>query len=85
MTTVLSTRGELAIPSELREQDHLKAGDDFQVERIGPGRYILEKVGLGNRHARLGTADDGLPIFVVPADAPTITSDLIKRLDVETP
>lgn len=31
MTTVLSQKGQIVLPSALRQQLHLKAGDDFEV------------------------------------------------------
>lgn len=31
MTTVLSQKGQVVLPGAVREQMHLKAGDDFEV------------------------------------------------------
>src|SRR5439155_1271680 len=50
MTTTLSTQGEVAIPDEFREADHLKPGDNFEMRRTAPGRYVLEKLGRREDH-----------------------------------
>ena len=32
------------MPAELREQDHLRPGQKFEVERLQSGHYLLKKV-----------------------------------------
>lgn len=44
MRTKLSSKGQLVLPAELRNQDHLQAGQEFEVERIDAGSYRLTAV-----------------------------------------
>ena len=39
--TTMSTKGQVVLPAELRELDHLRPGEEFEVERLGPGDYRL--------------------------------------------
>ena len=41
MRTTVSTKGQIVLPAELRRQDEIGAGEEFEVERIGPGDYRL--------------------------------------------
>ena len=41
MNTTLSTRGQLVLPAEIRRQDNLRPGQEFEVERIDRGEYRL--------------------------------------------
>jgi AbrB family looped-hinge helix DNA binding protein len=41
MKTVVSSKGQVVLPAELRQQDAIEAGQEFDVERIGPGEYRL--------------------------------------------
>ena len=41
MKTVLSTRGQIVIPAELRHQDKLEPGQSFAIERVDRGEYRL--------------------------------------------
>ncbi|MFM8364370.1 MAG: AbrB/MazE/SpoVT family DNA-binding domain-containing protein [Verrucomicrobiota bacterium] len=43
MTTLLSTKGQLVLPSPLREMDRLHAGEAFEVERLDSGKYLLTR------------------------------------------
>src|SRR3954463_4061171 len=44
MKTTVSSKGQIVLPAELRRQDHIRPGQQFEVERIEPGRYLLKKV-----------------------------------------
>lgn len=44
MKTTVSTKGQIVLPAELRELDHIKSGQVFSVERIEPGEYRLTRV-----------------------------------------
>jgi AbrB family looped-hinge helix DNA binding protein len=39
--TTISTKGQLVIPSEIREQDGIEPGQQFDIERIDRGEYRL--------------------------------------------
>jgi len=39
--TTVSSKGQIVIPAELRQQDAIEAGQQFEVERIERGEYRL--------------------------------------------
>jgi len=41
MTTKLSTKGQIVLPAEIRRQDGIEAGQEFEIERIDRGEYRL--------------------------------------------
>jgi AbrB family looped-hinge helix DNA binding protein len=41
MKTTVSSRGQVVLPSEIRKQDGIEAGQVFEVERIDRGEYRL--------------------------------------------
>lgn len=41
MKTSVSTKGEIAIPAEIRQQDAIEPGQEFEIERIDRGEYRL--------------------------------------------
>jgi AbrB family looped-hinge helix DNA binding protein len=41
MTTKMSARGQIVLPAEIRQQDGLKPGQEFDVLRIDRGDYRL--------------------------------------------
>ncbi len=41
MTTTVSTKGQIILPAELRQQDGIEPGQQFEVERIDRGEYRL--------------------------------------------
>lgn len=41
MRTKISTKGQLVLPAELRRQDGIEPGEEFDIERTGPGEYRL--------------------------------------------
>ena len=43
MKTVVSSKGQIVLPAELRERDGIEAGQRFDVERLDAGRYLLTK------------------------------------------
>jgi AbrB family looped-hinge helix DNA binding protein len=43
MRTVLSSKGQIVLPAELRRQDQIRAGQEFDIERLGRGQYLLKK------------------------------------------
>ena len=44
MKTTISANGAIALPAGLREQDSIRPGDEFEVERIRAGHYLLKKL-----------------------------------------
>ena len=45
MKTVISTGGQLVLPAELRQRDGVAPGQEFEIDRLGPGVYRLERTG----------------------------------------
>jgi AbrB family looped-hinge helix DNA binding protein len=41
MKTRISSKGQIVLPAELREQDRIEAGQEFEVERLDRGEYRL--------------------------------------------
>jgi AbrB family looped-hinge helix DNA binding protein len=39
--TTVSSKGQIVLPAELRQQDHIEPGQEFEVERIDRGDYRL--------------------------------------------
>lgn len=44
MKTSVSTKGQLVLPAELRRQDEIEPGQEFEVERIDSGVYRLVRL-----------------------------------------
>lgn len=43
MKTQVSSKGRIVLPAEIRRQDGIEPGQEFEVERIGPGEYRLKR------------------------------------------
>jgi AbrB family looped-hinge helix DNA binding protein len=43
MKTTVSTKGQIILPAEFRQQDHIEPGQQFDVERIDRGEYRLKR------------------------------------------
>lgn len=41
MKTILSSKGQIVLPADLRRQDQVEAGQEFEIERLGRGEYRL--------------------------------------------
>lgn len=46
MKTTMSSKGQVVLPADIRELDGLLPGQQFEVERIQPGEYVLRKTAL---------------------------------------
>ena len=44
MKTKVSTKGQIVLPAEIRRQDDIRAGEEFEVERLDTGDYRLVRV-----------------------------------------
>jgi AbrB family looped-hinge helix DNA binding protein len=44
MKTSLSSKGQIVLPAELRAQDRIQPGQQFEVERVRTGEYLLRKI-----------------------------------------
>lgn len=52
MRTTISTKGQIIIPAEIRREDEIKSGQEFEIERLDRGEYLLIR--------RTGTRNQGL-------------------------
>lgn len=43
MVTTVSSKGQIVLPAELRRQDQIRPGQEFDVERIDQGEYVLRR------------------------------------------
>ena len=43
MNTVLSSKGQLVLPAELRQRDRIRTGQRFDIERLDAGQYLLKR------------------------------------------
>lgn len=54
MRTILSSKGQVVLPAELRQQDNITPGQQFSIERLEAGEYLLKKT---TASGRTGLAD----------------------------
>ena len=40
MNTVISTKGQIVLPAEIRREDDIRPGQQFEIERIDCGEYV---------------------------------------------
>jgi AbrB family looped-hinge helix DNA binding protein len=43
MKTTVSSKGQIVLPAEIRRQDRIQAGQEFEVERLDRGEYRLKR------------------------------------------
>jgi AbrB family looped-hinge helix DNA binding protein len=43
MKTTVSSKGQIVIPAEMREQDGIQPGQTFDIERVEAGEYRLKR------------------------------------------
>lgn len=41
MKTRVSTKGQIVLPAEIRRQDEIEEGQEFEIERLDRGEYRL--------------------------------------------
>jgi AbrB family looped-hinge helix DNA binding protein len=46
MKVTISANGRIVLPAELRRQDRIAAGQEFEIERLGPGKYRLKRASM---------------------------------------
>ena|SRR3990172_1355444 len=49
MKTTVSSKGQIVLPSELRDQDRIHPGQQFSIERLEPGAYLLKKLAVSEK------------------------------------
>jgi AbrB family looped-hinge helix DNA binding protein len=49
MKTTVSAKGQIVLPAEIRRQDGIEPGQEFEVERVDCGEYrLIRRVPLPN-------------------------------------
>ncbi len=43
MKTTISSKGQVILPAEIRQQDKIEPGQEFDVERVDEGEYLLRR------------------------------------------
>ena len=43
MKTIVSTKGKIILPAEIRRRDDIKSGQEFEIERLDRGEYLLKR------------------------------------------
>ena len=43
MITKISSKGQIVLPAEIRKQDDIRTGQEFDVQRLGRGKYHLQR------------------------------------------
>ena len=43
MKTTISSKGQIVIPAEIRNEDGIQPGEEFEIERLDRGEYLLRR------------------------------------------
>jgi AbrB family looped-hinge helix DNA binding protein len=43
MKTIISSKGQIVLPAAIRQQDGIEPGEEFEVQRIDDGEYLLKR------------------------------------------
>ena len=43
MRTTVSTKGQVIIPAQIRREDGIQPGQEFEIERIDRGEYLIKR------------------------------------------
>jgi AbrB family looped-hinge helix DNA binding protein len=43
MRTFVSTNGQIILPAKIRRENDIKSGQEFEIERIDRGKYLLKR------------------------------------------
>ena len=49
MKTTVSSKGQIVLPAELRDRDRIRPGQQFLVERLDAGEYLLKKLAVAEK------------------------------------
>ena len=73
----MSSKGQIVLPAEIRQRDAIQPGQEFDVERIDCGQYVLKR---RTRHRNEGLVKLLLacPVkgFFKPMDRDEVTDDI---------
>lgn len=43
MKTTVSSKGQIVLPAQIRQQDSIEAGQEFDIVRLDRGEYLLQR------------------------------------------
>jgi AbrB family looped-hinge helix DNA binding protein len=43
MRTRISSKGQIVLPAELRHRDGIESGQEFEIERVAEGEYLVRR------------------------------------------
>jgi len=43
MKTTVSSKGQIVLPAQIRKQDGIETGQEFEIERLDRGQYLLKR------------------------------------------
>jgi AbrB family looped-hinge helix DNA binding protein len=43
LTTTVSSKGQIVLPAKIRQQVRIEGGQEFEIERIEQGEYLLKR------------------------------------------
>lgn len=69
MKTIISSKGQIVLPAELRQRDRIEPGQEFEVERIDRGDYRLRRAAPRNEGAIAWLLKCPHKDFFVPIDS----------------
>lgn len=77
MKTRVSSKGQIVLPAELRERDHIKPGQEFEIESVNRGEYTLKRIDPPKNEGLLELLL-ACPVkdWLVPMDRSETTDDL---------
>ena len=77
MKTTVSSKGQIVLPAEIREQDDVRPGQKFEIERIDRGEYRLRRT-AGRRNEGLVDLLLACPVkgWFQPMDRTATTDDI---------
>jgi len=77
MTTTVSSKGQIVLPAAIRRRDGIKPGQEFDVERLDEGQYLLKRT-IGRRNGGLVKLLLACPVkgWFQPANRTESTKDL---------
>ena len=78
MTTVLSQKGQIVLPSAVRQQMHLEPGQDFEVIIDDEDTILLRRVSRPPNHGLI----DLLQACPYPFELPPRANDLPRSIEL---
>ena len=54
MKTTMSSKGQIVLPAEIRQQDRIEPGQEFDIERLDRGEYRLKRRSVASNEGVVG-------------------------------